>query len=388
METHAVPMKNPGGEIISLLGVTMDVTDKRKAELELKENEEKYRTLVEQAVDAIALFDAGGKILDVNTGAVDLLGYSKKELIGMYLPDILTAKEIKIKPVRFDLLQKGDSTIKRRIMRKKDGSLVQTEVRSQQLPDGRFLSVIRDLTERIQAEKDLEDSYQAIRKLTSHIQNVREEERTSIAREIHDELGQQLTVMKMDVSWLKKEVGVKNESINIRLKELIDMLDETVKSVRRISAQLRPSLLDDLGLAAAMEWQLQEFEKRSGISTRFITSTAEIKLPVDINTALYRIFQESLTNVARHSKAKNVTVNLMEKNDQLILSIADDGKGFDKGSIANKKTLGILGMKERTSMIDGIYTIESIPDKGTVTTVAVSLTKVNTEQLSKINVEQ
>ena len=357
-----------------------DVTDRNKAEQAVKESEEKYRTLVEQAVDAIALYDATGKILDVNTGSANLLGYTKKELLQMSLSDVLTAEEIKLKPVQYDLLRKGNSTVRQRKLRRKDKSIVETEVRSQQLPDGRFLSVIRDLTERIQAETELETSYQAIRKLTSHLQNIREEERTSIAREIHDELGQQLTVMKMDVSWLKKEVGIKNESVNIRLKELIGMLDETVKSVRRISSQLRPSLLDDLGLAAAIEWQLQEFEKKSGIITRFITSTTEIKLPIDIKTALYRIFQESMTNVARHSKAKNVRVNLSAKNNKLILSITDDGKGFDKREIADKKTLGILGMKERTSMIGGIYKIESIPGNGTVATVAISLTRINVDK--------
>jgi PAS domain S-box-containing protein len=353
--------------------VTTDVTEKRQAEIELKENEEKYRTLVEQAVDAIALYNDLGKILDVNTGAVDLLGYSKDELMEMYLPDILTKEEIKMKPVRYDILEKGDSTIKERVMRKKDGTFVQTEVRSQQLPDGRFLSVIRDLSQRIKAEKDLDESYKAIRKLTSHIQNVREEERTNIAREIHDELGQQLTVMKMDVSWINKKLVTDDEIIKEKVKGMLTMLDETVKSVRRISSELRPSLLDDLGLTAAMEWQLFEIKKRSGIKINFNAPEKEMKLPDLIKTGLFRIFQESLTNVIRHAGAKSVKVNLEQKDHQLTLSIEDDGKGFDKGKIADKRTLGILGMKERTSMIGGTYEINSIPGKGTVVEVIIPM---------------
>ena len=373
METHAVPLKNSIGEIISLLAITRDVTEKKNTEIEIKQNEEKYKTLVEQAIDAIALYDETGKVLDVNTGSVKMLGYTKEELIGMSLKVILTEEEIVVNPVRYDILRKGKSTIKQRRMRRKDGSIVETEVRSQQLPDGRFLSVIRDLTERIEAERELGASYKAIRKLTAHIQNIREEERTSIAREIHDELGQQLTVLKMDVSWLRKKMGVSDEVVKHKFIDLIAMLDQTVNTVRRISSELRPSLLDDLGLVAAMEWQLGEFEKRSGLNTSFIHSGEDLQLPDLIRTALFRIFQESLTNVARHSDADLVTVTITKKNDKLILSIADNGKGFDKQKIVEKKTLGILGMKERVSMIGGEYEIKSNFGKGTEVFVRVPL---------------
>ncbi len=373
LETNAVPMKDAAGNISALLGVTMDVTDKRKAEKELIENEEKYRTLVEQAVDAIALYDASGKVLDVNTGASILLGYTKEELIGMSLKEILTEEDISKNPIQYDVLQQGQSTVKERKMIRKDGMVVETEVRSQQLPDGRFLSVIRDLSERIKAEKDLSESYEAIRKLTSHIQNIREEERTNIAREIHDELGQQLTVLKMDVSWVNKKIVTTDDIIKQKVKGVLTMLDETVKTVRRISSELRPSLLDDLGLTAAMEWQLFEIKKRSALKINFTAPEQEIKLPDLIKTGLFRIFQESLTNVIRHADAKNLKVILEQKNHHLTLSIEDDGKGFDKGKIADKRTLGILGMKERTSMIGGTYEINGIPGKGTVVEVVIPM---------------
>jgi signal transduction histidine kinase len=155
----------------------------------------------------------------------------------------------------------------------------------------------------------------------------------------------------------------------------MQMLDETVKTVRRISSELRPSLLDDLGLTAAMEWQLQEFEKRFGIKTILNISEADIKLPDAIKTSLFRILQESLTNVARHSHATKVKVCFEKNADCLTLSIKDDGKGFDKEKIADRKTLGILGMRERTSMIGGTYEILSKPGKGTRVVVSIPLSE-------------
>ena len=372
-EIYVVPFKNVEGAIVSALGVTRDITERKKADLALRLSEEKYRTLIEQAADAIALFDASGKILEANTSASKLLGYTKDELSAMSLTDILLEEEIRDNPVQYDELSAGLSTVKLRRMRRKDGSVVVTEVRSQQLPDGRFLSVVRDMTDRIKAEEELKLSYKAVRKLTAHLQDIREEERTNIAREIHDELGQQLTVLKMDVSWLNKKFQGTDEKVNQRLKELLEMLDDTVKSVRRISSQLRPSLLDDLGLTAAMEWQLSEFEKRAGIKTKFDAPEQEIDLSDATKTALFRIFQESLTNVARHSKAKKLSVILKRDDHNFILSIIDDGKGFDKNKIAEKRTLGILGMKERSSMIGGTYEINSTPGAGTSVIVSVPL---------------
>jgi|GEM_PF-328183 len=493
-------LRDHEGKAYKMIGSMVDMTPVYEAQRKIGESEEKYRTLVEQAVDAIALYDAGGKILDVNTGSVRLLGYEKEELMQMLLSDVLTPEEIIVKPVRYDVLRQGESTVKQRSMRRKDGTVIQTEVRSQQLPDGRFLSVIRDLTERLKAQQliekekelsdsiisslpgvfyffdhtgkflrwnkkfevvtgytgeeiskmhpldffegddkqhissriaevfekgisdaeayfvtktrekipyyftgasiinegvlcllgtgidisdrkkaelELEASYDAVRKLTEYLQNVREEERTHIAREIHDELGQQLTVLKMDVSWLNKKITNPDEPIRAKMKELLSMLDETVKTVRRISSELRPSLLDDLGLTAALEWQLKEFEKRSGIKTKFDAPEAEIQLSNNVKTAFFRIFQESLTNVARHSGAKKLSVSLGTRDDHFVLTIIDDGKGFDEQKLAEKRTLGILGMQERTSMIGGSYKITGEPGKGTTVEVAISLEGLN-----------
>jgi PAS domain S-box-containing protein len=370
-EITVVPFRNPDKDVVNALGVTRDITEKKQAELAVRISEEKYRTLVEQAADTIALYDGDGHFLDTNTSASRLLGYSREELAAMTLDQVLLPEDNAENPVQFDVLSAGISTVKIHRMRRKDGSVVITEVRSQQLPDGRFLSVIRDMTERIKAEEELKSSYKAVRSLTAHLQNIREEERTNIAREIHDELGQQLTVLKMDVAWLNKKFHGSDEKADHRLKDLLVMLDETVKSVRRISSQLRPSLLDDLGLTAAMEWQLGEFEKRAGIKTSFSAPHDEIPIPEASKTALFRIFQESLTNVVRHAAAKKVSVELKEVNKKLVMSIADNGKGFDPLKVTEKKTLGILGMKERSEMVGGTYEINSKPGEGTSVIVSV-----------------
>ena len=151
------------------------------------------------------------------------------------------------------------------------------------------------------------------------------------------------------------------------------MLDGTVKTVRRISSELRPSLLDDLGLVAAIDWHLREFEKRSGLETEFSDKGNDISMPESIKTGLFRIFQESLTNVARHAEATKVKVNLHRQDGKLVLSIQDDGRGFNRFQSGEKKTLGILGMRERTSMMGGTYDIESQPGKGTVVKVSVPI---------------
>jgi signal transduction histidine kinase len=234
---------------------------------------------------------------------------------------------------------------------------------------------VQDVTERRKAEETLRQSYEQIRSLTNHLQNIREEERTRIAREIHDELGQKLTVMKMDVAWLTKGLTNDNAALQ-KLQDLTDLLDGTLHSVRRISTELRPSLLDDLGLAAAMEWHLREFEKRSGLKTTFNQPEEELQFDDHVKTAIFRIFQESLTNVARHSDANHVKVDLIANENQVVLKIKDNGKGFDKQKAAQSKTLGILGMRERAESLGWHFEIQSSSEKGTQVLVTIPSTKV------------
>ena len=210
-----------------------------------------------------------------------------------------------------------------------------------------------------------------LRDLSAYLQNVREDERIHIAREMHDELGQMLTGFKMDVSWVRKKLAQSNDPVMIeKLDYMLTLIDEAVKFVRNLAAELRPSILDDLGLIPALEWHSQEFEKRYNIKIEFYSDLHELDISSVIATGLFRMYQESLTNVARHSNATKVVVSLRIIDDEISLSIADNGKGFD-ASQANKKTLGLLGMRERAAMIGGNLEIISEPGKGTAVVITV-----------------
>jgi PAS domain S-box-containing protein len=231
----------------------------------------------------------------------------------------------------------------------------------------------QDISEMIKAEEKLQNSYKQIKQLVTHLQDIREQERTSMAREIHDELGQQLTGLKMYISSLYKKIAPQEEDIREKFGSTLELIENTIKSVRKISMDLRPSMLDDLGLMAALEWQSNEFEKRSGIDSDFINETGNTEIPNRLKTGLFRIYQESLTNVARHADAKKIVSSLKLENNSLVLTITDDGKGFSFKNIESKKTLGLFGMKERTLEMGGHYEIKSEPGLGTTVSVTVPL---------------
>lgn len=197
-----------------------------------------------------------------------------------------------------------------------------------------------------------------------------------MAREIHDELGQQLTVLKFDFSWLQSKLEVANPSVEEKIIEIKSLLDKAVKTVRRLSTELRPSLLDDLGLIDTIDWYLDDFKKRFNIKTEFRHLSDQLIVPDKMKTALFRIFQESITNIIRHAHASLVKVILNKSGDSVILQIKDNGKGFDMLDVSNKKTLGLLGMKERSLLMGGSCSVESIPGKGTTVTVSVSLSSL------------
>ncbi|MEP7169120.1 MAG: histidine kinase [Bacteroidota bacterium] len=215
------------------------------------------------------------------------------------------------------------------------------------------------------AEAELKASNDRLRELFFHLQNVREEERTRIAREIHDELGQQLTGLKMGISWLNRKINSKEKIICEKINEMLKQIDSTIHAVRRISTELRPGILDKLGLIAALEWQTSEFAKHAEIKCSFYSECNEEDFNNNIATAIFRIYQESLTNVTRHASATQVKSLLQKKGGNIILRISDNGKGFDPGRLPDVTSLGILGMKERAILMGGELDIKSIQGKGT-----------------------
>ncbi len=229
---------------------------------------------------------------------------------------------------------------------------------------GAFVTSI-DITDRKMAEEEVVKSKDELRNLSSHLENMREVEGARIAREIHDELGQQLTSIKMDASWISKKAGISDKAVTDKIDDMLHLIDETVKTVRRIASKLRPGILDDLGLIATLEWQCNEFAKRSEIKCNFKSKLNDFNIDKNTATSIFRVCQEALNNIARYAKATEVKVNIQQMKNVIRLTIQDNGIGFNIEEIKIKNTLGIIGMKERAFMLGGTLVIESEVEKGT-----------------------
>ena len=213
-----------------------------------------------------------------------------------------------------------------------------------------------------------------LRDLTTYLQTAREEERTRIAREIHDELGQTLTALKFDLSWLAKRLPEGQPELEKRAQVMSGLIDETIHTVRRVATELRPGLLDDLGLAAAIEWQAQEFAARTDIDCALQLDDVSASLDRDLATAVFRIFQETLTNIARHAEATEVRVTLTDDPGELSLTVQDNGKGIAEDQPSDSKSLGLIGMRERARAWGGDITFEGVSDRGTTVIVRIPRT--------------
>ena len=353
-----------------------DISTRKNALLELHASEEKYRLFFENSLDGILLTNSTGEIHAANPSACEMFGMTEQEICSAGRRAILDESDPNWAIFFEERNRTGKAKAELRHFRK-DGTVFLAEVASVKFRnaggDTRTNTIIRDITERKRAEAEVQESYEQIRRLTAHLQNVREEERTHIAREIHDELGQQLTVMKMDLSWMKKKIKSGDiEVVPPKMDEFMEMLDGTIASVRRISTELRPSLLDDIGLIATIEWQAELFTKRTGTPIT-LEIPNNLQIPGEHTTGLFRIIQESLTNIARHANASQIVIHLENNQKEFSLYIQDDGDGFDKKQSVHTKTLGVLGMKERTMMMKGEFNIDSVPKKGTTVTVRVPL---------------
>jgi signal transduction histidine kinase len=204
-----------------------------------------------------------------------------------------------------------------------------------------------------------------LRSLASYLQKTREEERTRIAREIHDELGQLLATVQMGMSLMAEEYR-DHRKLSAKISDFDQLLREAVRTVQRISADLRPQMLDTLGLGDALEWQAKEFQKRTGIGCTPTLALRGGHFDPEVSTAIFRIFQETLTNVIRHSGATQVVTTLQEKGDRLVLIVKDNGKGITPGQSRDNHAFGIMGMRERASALGGRLKIFAVPDQGTV----------------------
>jgi len=233
--------------------------------------------------------------------------------------------------------------------------------------------LIREIAERRRVEEHLRKSEENLRALAAHVQSVREEEWTRIAREIHDELGQSLTGLKMDLTWVANRLPEDRRELAERTKSMFGLIDDTIQSVRRIASRLRPEVLDNLGLIAAIEWHAGDFRKRTGIRCKISAPSETPALDRERSTAAFRIFQELLTNVARHANATRIDVTMRVDSGALVFTVEDNGKGIAESAINDSKSLGLLGMRERVLPFGGTIEIAGFRDKGTQVKVSIPL---------------
>jgi PAS domain S-box-containing protein len=348
----------------------------------VEEERRRYQELFDFAPHGYLLTDAAAVIRQANRAAAVLFGVPQNRLQGKPLVLFVAQNErhafltqlnrlprqeqildweIRLQPRRRSLLYAGLTVA---AVRDCQGEVVEL----------RWL--IRDVTERkaaeakvLQAERALRSSREQLRALTTHLQNRQEEERRRLAREIHDELGQALTVLKIDVAWLSTRLGAADTSCRERLQDMTTQLDALVTSVHRIGTELRPGLLDDLGLTAAIEWQLQEVCKRTGLACESVLPADDLAIDQAQATAMFRIFQESLTNVLRHAEADKITVRLIEQPDALLLEVSDNGKGITPRQLNDHRAFGLLSMRERAHLWGGHMAIKGKPGGGTTVTL-------------------
>jgi PAS domain S-box-containing protein len=339
---------------------------------ELRESEERFRSLSNASLEGI-MIHRQGVILDANMPFARLFGYEQpEELIGKNGLEHLLSAESRAR-IQERARQKEAGPVEVRGIRK-DGTEFPAETDSRLVKYlGHEASIVsfRDVTERMRAQEERQRSIEQLRALAARLENIREEERKKVAREIHDQLGQALTAIKIDLRAMVLELSADQKHHSKRTGSILKLVDETIRSVQRISTELRPGILDDLGLVAAIEWAGEEFEARTGTKCRLDLPEDEIPIDPERATAVFRIYQETLTNVARHADASEAEVRLAKNDRDLTLEVHDNGRGISKDQLSKADSLGILGMRERALLLGGEFTICGAPGKGTTVRVQI-----------------
>lgn len=368
--------RNQEGKIIRLFGTAQNITESKKAEEQIRTEKLFSDSLINSLPGIFYLYDQDGRFTRWNKNFETISGYTAEEIRRMHPLDFYDEDEKLLMKKKIDtVFTHGREEITAHFYTKDKKKKPYYFSGHKILINGNsyLIGVGIDITERIQAEKELLVYTEEIKRLTAHLEQVREDERTRIAREVHDELGQQLTGLKMDASWLSKKIGKEQTVIHEKLSEMMSLMDHTIKTIRRISTDLRPGILDDLGLVAALEWQSAEFEEQYEIACVFKSEVGDLQTERQLATTVFRIYQEALTNVVRHAQASQVVSIFQRTETHLILTVQDNGQGFNEKQVKSKGTLGLIGMRERAFMVGAELSIMSKKGTGTMVTLQIPL---------------
>ncbi len=345
----------------------------------LREEEKKYRSIFENAIGGIYQTTKEGRYITTNRALAHILGYGSPEELIASVSDI---SRLYVKPDRrqefMRIIEKNNiiTGFESEVYRKNGGKIwICEHARAiyNTLGDLHYFEgCVEDITVRKRAEEELKTSREQLRSLSAYIESAREEERMYIAREIHDELGRMLTALKMELVCLSGKIPGDKEALLEKTKAMSDLIDAAIKTVQRISTALRPALMDDLGLVAAIEWQVEEFRKRTGISCELASDAEDLFIDRSVSIAFYRILQEALTNIVRHADANIVKVTFIKKpSGKLMLEVCDNGKGITEAQISSPRAFGLTGIRERVYLLGGEVTITGNEGKGTTLKVEI-----------------
>lgn len=354
--------------------ILRDVTDRVTAQAMLAASEARLRGILDSAMDAIITVDAAQRVVIFNAAAESMFGYGRDEAIGAPLETFLPARyrashATYVKAFGESGLasrRMADTRIVTGLRRGGDEFPIDAAISHMKEGDAIFYTVIlRDVSAREKAMSDLRRSRQELSELGAASEATREQEKTRVARELHDELGQALTMLRMDVAWCRAHAPADAPGFAGKLDRMETLLKGTVAATRRIASDLRPLMLDDLGLVPALEWLVQNMAQRSGIRCDFSIDDPSLSLPPAPSTAMFRIVQEALTNIAKHAKATHAEVSIRREGDAVRLVVRDDGVGFAPADPRKPESFGLLGLRERVSLLRGTATIASAPGSGT-----------------------
>lgn len=366
LETIKTPMKARDGQIIGVLGIGRNITDRKHAERLLAESEQRFRMLVENIPDVIVVYDTNLRIQYINPATFNVSGMHPSDFMGKM------DKEIWPREIYETWVPMLEESLNRGKILSKETRLKLAVERHLKITCIPLFNEKNEVIEVVGITLDLTDikrSEKEIRNFLAHLQSKIEDEKIAISREIHDDIGPTLTALKLDIGWIKRRAHPDQMSVVEKLDTMLETIDGSLLTIKKLCIELRPGILDDLGVIAALEWFVSNFQIRTGIHCRLTVVPEDIELPRSYSTALFRITQEALTNVSRHAEASEVDVTLAKDSKQVYLKIEDNGTGITRKSLTRPKSFGIIGMRERVYEIGGDFNIRSENGGGAIVEV-------------------